>query len=67
MKTFTKTFEIDVAIRWELYKSSLADKLLDRTAEDAGCPQEITESAWTGEVQVKDKQFVVTLTEGEKE
>ena len=52
---------------WELYKSSLADKLLDRTAEDAGCPEEITDSAWTGEVQAKGKPFVVTLTEGEKE
>lgn len=67
MKTFTKTFEIDMAIRWELYKTNLALELLDRAANDAGCPKEITESAWTGEVQAEGKLFVVTLTEGEKE
>lgn len=66
-KTFTKTFEIDVAIRWQLYKKSLTDELLDRAADAADCPQKIVQSAWTGEVQVKDNQFVVTLTEGEKE
>lgn len=67
MKTFTKTFEIDEAIGWELYKTNLTLELLDRAANDAGCPQEITESAWTGGVTVKDKQFIVTVTEGEKE
>lgn len=66
MKRFTKTFEIEEAIRWELYKSNLAEALFDRTAADSGCPQEITGSAYTGEAQVKDKLFVVTLTEGEE-
>ena len=67
MKTFTATFDIETAIGWELYKSSLANQLLDRAADAPDCPQEIRDSAWTGEVEVKDKQFVVTLTEGEKE
>lgn len=67
MKTFTMTFEIEQAIRSELYKKSLAAELLDRAADAPDCPQEIVESAWTGEVQVKDGKFVVTLTEGEKE
>ena len=67
MKTFTATFEIDQAIGWELYKSSLTDKLLHRAAEAPDCPKELTESAWTGEIQVKEKLFVVTLTEGEQE
>jgi hypothetical protein len=67
MKTFAMTFEIGQAIGWQLYKKSLADELLDRTATDSGCPQVITESAWTGVVEVKDKTFVVTLTEGEQE
>ena len=66
MKTFSKSFEIGQAIGWELYKTNLAEELLDRAAVDSSCPQEITDSAWTGEVQVKDKQFVVTITEGEK-
>jgi hypothetical protein len=67
VKTFTTTIEIERAIGWELYKSSLADKLLDRAAEAPDCPKEITESAWTGEVEVKGSQFVVTLIEGEQE
>ena len=67
MKTFTKTFEIEKAIAWELYKTNLAEALFDRTAADSGCPEEITASAYTGEVQVKNKRFVVTLTEGEHE
>ena len=29
MKTFTVNFEIETAIGWELYKSSLADKLIE--------------------------------------
>ena len=66
MKTFTVTFEIDQAIQWQLYKSSLADKLIDRAAESFDCPEEIIGSAYTSEIQVKDKLFVVTLTEGEK-
>ena len=66
MKTFTKTFEIEKAIGWDLYKTNLAEELLDRAADDADCPKEITGSAYTGEVQVKDKLFVVTLTEGEE-
>jgi len=67
MKTFTKTFEIDVALGWELYKTNLTLELFDRTAHAPDCPPEITDSAWTGDVQVKDKQFIVTVTEGEKE
>ncbi len=66
MITFAKTFDIDEALGWELYKTALAEELFDRTAADSGCPQEITASAYTGEVQVKDKLFVVTLTEGEE-
>ena len=66
MKSFTKTFAIEEAIRWEVYKTNLVEALLDRAADAPGCPQEITGSAWTGEVQVKDKLFVVTLTEGEE-
>jgi hypothetical protein len=65
MKTFVKTFAIDEALRWEIYKTILAEELFDRTAADSGCPQEITGSAYTGEVQVRDGLFVVTLTEGE--
>lgn len=65
-KNFTVTFEIDQAIRWELYKTSLADKLIDRAAEDFDCPEGISGSAYTGEIEVKDRLFVVTLTEGEK-
>ena len=67
MKTFSKTFDINEAIGWELYKASLADKLLDRSADDPNCPKEISSSAWIGTVEVKGKDFVVTLTEGEKE
>jgi hypothetical protein len=66
MHTFTKTFEIAVAIGWELHKSNLAEALFDRTEADSDCPKEIIGSVYTGEVQVKDKVFVVYLTEGEK-
>jgi len=66
MKTFTKTFEIEKALDWELFKTNLAEALFDRTADAADCPEEITASAFTGEVQVRDKLFVVTLTEGEE-
>ena len=66
MKTFTATFDIDTAIGWELYKRSLADKLIEQAAGHFDCPGEIIDSAYTGEVEVKDKQFVVTLTEGEE-
>lgn len=65
MNTFTKTFDIEEAIGWQLYKSSLADQLLDRAADAPDCPKEIGDSAWIGTVEVKGKQFVVTLTEGE--
>jgi hypothetical protein len=67
MKTFIKTFEIDEAIGWELCKASLTDRLLDRAADDPDCPKEIIDSTWIGMVEVKDKEFVVTLTEGEEE
>lgn len=66
MKRFNKTFDIEEALRWELYKTTLAEELFDRTAADCGCAKEITDSAYTGEVQVKDKKFVVKLTEGEE-
>jgi hypothetical protein len=52
MNSFTVTFEIDQAIHWDLYKSSLADELLDRTADAPNCPHEISDSAWTGQVEV---------------
>ena len=65
-KTFTTTFEIDQAIRWELYKSNLAEELIDRSAANAVCPQEIKQSAYTGEVSVDGKVFSVTLIEGEQ-
>jgi hypothetical protein len=51
MQTSRKTFEIEEALGWELYKMNLAEALFDRTATDAGCPQEITASVYTGEVQ----------------
>ncbi len=63
--TFNKTFEIKEAIGWELYKSNLAEELLDRAAGDPGCPKEITGSAYSGEVTVEGGRLVVTLTEGE--
>jgi hypothetical protein len=66
MKTFTKTFDIEAGLGWELYKTTLAEELLDRAADDADCPKEITASAWTGNVEVQGKVFVVTLTEGEE-
>jgi hypothetical protein len=40
MQTFRKTFEIEEALGWELYKTNLAEELFDPTA--AGCLQEIT-------------------------
>ena len=37
-QVFTTTFEIESAIRWELYKANLADKLIDLAADDPFCP-----------------------------
>ena len=48
-QVFTTTFEIESAIRWELYKANLADKLIDLAADDPFCPTQIKESAYTGE------------------
>jgi hypothetical protein len=36
--TFTTTFAIEEAIRWELYKTTLAEELFDRAAGDPRCP-----------------------------
>ena len=66
MKTFQKTFDIEQALGWELYKTNLAEELFDRTAADPACPQESTGSAYTGEVRVHCDLLVVTLTEGEE-
>ncbi len=66
MKTFSKTFEIDEVLGWKLYKTNLAEALLDRTTDAPGCPEEISGSVFTVEIEVKDKAFVVTLTEGEE-
>ena len=66
-QVFTTTFEIDNAIRWQLYKASLADKLIDLAADDPFCPDAVKESAYTGKVEVKGNEFVVTLTQGETE
>ena len=63
--TFSKSFDIEEAIGWELYKSNLAEELLERAAHDPGCPVEITGSAYIGEVTVDGGRFVITLTEGE--
>jgi hypothetical protein len=65
-QTFTTTFEIEPAIGWELYKTSLAEELFDRAAADPRCPSQIKESAYTGEIAVEGKVFSVTLTEGEQ-
>jgi hypothetical protein len=65
-QTFTTTFEIQTAIGWELYKTTLAEELYDRAAADPACPSQIKDSAYTGEVVVQGNLFSVTLTEGEK-
>ena len=65
-QTFTTALEIETAIRWELYKTSLAEELFDRAAADPRCPSQIKESAYTGEVVVEGTVFSVTLTEGEQ-
>ena len=39
---------------------------MDRTTDAPDCPEEISGSVFTVEIEVKDKAFVVTLTEGEK-
>jgi hypothetical protein len=65
--TFSKTFEIEQAIQWELYKTTLAEELFDRAAADPRCLSEIKNSAYTGEVVVEGKVFSVTLTVGEEE
>ncbi len=65
LATFSKSFETNDAIGWELYKSNLAEELLDRAAADPRCPKKITGSAYTGEITVDGVRLVVTLTEGE--
>jgi hypothetical protein len=47
-QSFTTTFEIETAVRWELYKSNLAEELFGRAAADPRCQSQIKESAYTG-------------------
>ena len=52
-QSFTTTFEIEQAIGWELYKTTLTEELLDRAAADPACPSQIKDSANTGEIAVE--------------
>jgi hypothetical protein len=65
-QTFTTPFPVDEALGWELYKTNLAEELIDRAATDPRCPTRIKESAYTGEVVVAGNLFSVTLIEGEE-
>ena len=67
MKTFIKTFEIDEALGWNLYKDEPGrGSLWTVQRMPLIALEEISGSVFTVEIQVKDKAFVVTLTEGEE-
>jgi hypothetical protein len=63
--SFTKRYAIQDVLNWELYKNRLRPMLVDITASDDDCPDDIKASDWQGEIEVDGDDLVVTILPGE--
>ena len=63
--SFTRRYAIQAVLDWEIYRNRLRPMLVDITAEDDECPDEIKASDWQGEIEVDGGDLVVTLVPGE--
>jgi hypothetical protein len=63
--SFTRRYAIQDVLNWEIYRNRLRPMLVDITAEDDECPDEIKASDWQGEIEVDGGDLVVTLVPGE--
>ncbi len=63
--SFTKRYAIQDVLNWEIYKNRLRPMLVDITASDDECPDDIKVSDWQGETEVDGDDLVVTILQGE--
>ncbi len=62
---FTKRYSIQDVLNWEIYRNRLRHLLVDITASDDECPDNIKASDWQGKIKVDGGDLVVTILPGE--